>query len=64
MGDSEMSTGMGHEHADPADPKGKGKAVEPTRQEMSMDEDDDDSGEEEEPEEVRPLSPYALSLRH
>ena len=55
MVDEEMSTSFGSGGADPtADPKGKGKAVEPTHQEMSMDEDDDDSGEEEEGEGVSP----------
>ena len=55
MGDSEMSTDMGGSSAQgdaPIDPKGKGKAVDPAPQDMSMEEDDDDSGEEEE--EVRP----------
>ena len=63
MGDSSMSTGMAPEHTDPADPKGKGKAVEPPRQDMSMDEDDDDSGEEE-PEEVSSPFCHLAHLNH
>ena len=58
MGDQEMSTsGVPGQSSNPADPKGKGKAIDPQPHDMSMDEDDDESGEEEE------VSPTPADLR-
>lgn len=62
MGDQDMSTGSPTEHVDPADPKGKGKAVEPTHRDVNMDEDEESSDDE--AEEVSISPPKSHSRAH